>query len=91
MEDNDDSVSVPEEENESPTTDPEEDKDATDDEVDYGEGVDRGFRAVRIRKEGRDFNGVIAAIKQMEDKIECSVMRQKLIEHIWEFSKKDDM
>ena len=91
VEDNDDSASVPEEDNESPTTDPEEDKDATDDEVDYGEGVDRGFRAVRVRKEERYFNGVMAAIKRMEDKIGCDVMRQKLIEHIWDFSKKDDM
>ena len=59
------------------------DTDATDDEVDYEEGIDRGFRAVRLRKEGRDFNGVMAAIKQMEDKSECIIMREKLIDHVW--------
>ena len=59
------------------------DKDATDDEIDYLEGIDRGFRAVRVRKQRRDFNGVMAAIKQMEDKSECIVMRQKLIDHVW--------
>lgn len=70
-----------------PMPTPEEiDHDATDDEVDYGEGIDRGFRAVRTRKEGRDFNGVMAAIKQMEDKTECILKRHKLIEHVWIFS-----
>ena len=66
------------------------DKDATDDEVDYEEGIDRGFRAVRVRKQGRDFNGVMAAIKQMEDKSECHVMRQSLIEHVWAIPRKND-
>ena len=64
------------------------DKDATDDEVDYEEGIDRGFRAVRIRKQGRDFKGVMAAIKQMEDKSECIVLREKLMEHIWALPRK---
>ena len=63
------------------------DGDKTDDEVDYEEGIDRGFRAVRTRKEGRDFDGVMAAIEQMEDKSECAVMRQKLIEHVWALPK----
>ena len=64
------------------TKTPQVDKDATDDEVDYEEGIDRGFRAVRTRKEGRDFKGVMAAIKQMEDKSETIVLREKLMAHI---------
>ena len=64
------------------------DKDATDDEVDYEEGIDRGFRSVRTRKQGRDFNGVMAAIKQMENKSETIVLREKLMAHIWTLPRK---
>ena len=65
------------------------DGDKTDDEVDYEEGIDRGFRVVRTRREGRDFNGVMAAMKQMENKSECIAMRKSLMEHIWALPRKN--
>ena len=62
-----------------------------DDEVDYEEGIDKRFRAVKTRRQGRDFNGVMAAIKKMEDKSECIAMRKLLIEHIWALPRKNNM
>ena len=98
-EDDDTTLSDPEEDEDLPhgegDNDPSstiraQDKDATDDEVDYEEGIDKGFRAVRVRKQGRDFDGVMAAIKQMEDKSECHVMMQSLIEQLWALPRKND-
>ena len=65
------------------------DGDKTDDEVDYEEGIDRGFRAVKTRREGKDFNGVMTAMKQMENKSECIAMRKSLMEHIWALPRKN--
>ena len=66
------------------------DLDATDDDVDYCEGLSRGFEALRVGEhEGRDFDGVMDAIAQMTDKGTCILLRQKLIEHVWMTKRQD--
>ena len=73
-----------------PTTAPELDKDATDDDMDYCEGLSRGFAALRVGEhKGRDFAGVMDAIGQMENRGVCILLRKKLIELIWVKSGKE--
>ena len=58
--------------------------DATDDDMDYCEGLSRGFAALTVGEhKGRDFDGVVEALAQMNDKGTCLLLRQKLIEHVW--------
>ena len=60
------------------------DLDATDDEVDYVEGIERGFAALRVGAfKSRNFDGVMEALDQMEDKEECASRKEKMIEHVW--------
>lgn len=66
------------------------DLDATDDNEDYIAGLGRGFAALRVGEhEGRDFDGVMEALAQMENKGTCILLRKKLIEHIWITKGKD--
>lgn len=44
------------------------DEDATDDNLDYGEGVDKGFQAWTPGSNGRDLVDVIGAVKRMENR-----------------------
>ena len=32
---------------------------------------------------GRNFDGVMEALDQMEDKESCALRKQKIIEHVW--------
>ena len=60
------------------------DLDKIDDNTDYLEGLDRGFAALRVGEhKRRNFDGVIDALDQMEDKGTCILLRKKLIEHVW--------
>lgn len=66
------------------------DKDATNVNLDYEEGLGRGFRALRegVHK-GRDFAGVMDAIVQLEKKGACILLRKKLTEDTWVHSRND--
>ena len=60
------------------------DLDQTDDDNDYLEGLSRGFAALRVGEhKGRNFDGVMDAIAQMENKGTCILLKKKLIEHVW--------
>ena len=77
---------VPEEEEvpHPPPTSEDPDLDATDDEVDYVEGIEQGFATLRVGAfQGRNFDGVMDALDQMEDKEECASRKRKIIEHVW--------
>ena len=73
-----------------PPTAKDPDLDKTDDEVDYVEGLNRGFAALRVGEhKGRNFDGVMDAIAQMENKGTCILLKKKLIEHVWMCKGKD--